>query len=122
MTWLGLSLERLPVSCTFSQPNLRVQQATRFTPFQSSAVQQTPGLLSKARNTHKSRKDVLQFSLKMPKLTEEQEAQLRALENLPADQTDTTDVPERPINRSKAVPRAFYQPVKQERSSWTTTL
>ena len=36
------------------------------------------------------------------------------MENLPADQTDTTDVPERPINRSKAVPRAFYQLVKQE--------
>ena len=33
-----------------------------FHPFQSSAVQQTPGLLSRARNTHKSRKDVLQFS------------------------------------------------------------
>ena len=50
----------------------------------------------------------------MPKLTEEQEAQLDALENLPDDQIDTSDIPERPINRSKAVRGAFYQPVKQE--------
>ena len=56
----------------------------------------------------------MQFSLKMPKLTEEQEAQLHALENLPADQIDTSDVPERPINRSKPVRGAFYQPMKQE--------
>ncbi len=50
----------------------------------------------------------------MPKLTEEQEAQLDALENLPDDQIDTSDIPERPINRSKTVPGAFYQSVKQE--------
>ena len=50
----------------------------------------------------------------MPKLTEEQEAQLDALESLPDDQIDTTDIPERPINRSKAVRGTFYQPVKQE--------
>ena len=56
----------------------------------------------------------MQFSLKMPKLTEEQEAQLDALKNLPDDQIDTSDVPERPINWSKAVRGAFYQPVKQE--------
>ena len=36
------------------------------------------------------------------------------MESLPAEQIDTSDIPERPINRSKAVPGAFYQSVKQE--------
>ena len=36
------------------------------------------------------------------------------MESLPAEQIDTSDIHERPINWSKAVPGAFYQPMKQE--------
>ena len=47
------------------------------------------------------------------KLTEEQRAALRALNDLPEDQVDTSDAPEI-LDWSGAITGAFYRPVKQE--------
>ena len=46
----------------------------------------------------------------MVKLTEEQKARLEALEKLSDDQLDFSDIPERPIDWSKAKVGMFYQP------------
>ena len=46
----------------------------------------------------------------MVKLTEEQKAQLEALEKLPDDQIDLSDIPEKPIDWSKARVGMFYKP------------
>lgn len=48
----------------------------------------------------------------MSELTTEQKAKLDALRDLPDELIDTSDIPERPINRSKAIRGAFYQPLK----------
>lgn len=46
----------------------------------------------------------------MVKLTEEQKKELEALRNMPDDQIDFSDIPERPIDWSKARIAPFYQP------------
>ena len=50
----------------------------------------------------------------MAKLTEEQQAELKALEEMPEEYIDLSDIPERPINWSKARRGLLYQPVKQQ--------
>lgn len=50
----------------------------------------------------------------MPELTEKQKAELDALNNLPDDQIDTSDIPAKPIDWSKARRGVFYRPVKQD--------
>ena len=50
----------------------------------------------------------------MVKLTEEQKAQLEALEKLPDDQIDFSDIPEKPIDWSKAQVGMFYRPIWKE--------
>lgn len=50
----------------------------------------------------------------MPKLTEEQKAELDAIDKLPDDQIDASDIPTKPIDWSKAKRGVFYRPVKQE--------
>ena len=47
----------------------------------------------------------------MVKLTEEQRRELEALRNMPDDQIDFSDIPERPIDWSKARIAPFYRPV-----------
>ena len=50
----------------------------------------------------------------MAKLTEEQKAELKALEEMPEEEIDLSDIPERPIDWSKARRGLFYHPVKQQ--------
>ncbi len=50
----------------------------------------------------------------MAKLTEEQKAELRALAELPDEEIDLSDIPERDIDWSTARRGLFYRPVKQE--------
>lgn len=50
----------------------------------------------------------------MPKLTEQQKAQLDALAAMQDDQIDTSDIPSKPIDWSKARRGLLYRPVKQE--------
>ena len=50
----------------------------------------------------------------MAKLTEEQKAELKALEEMPEEEIDLSDIPERPIDWSKARRGLLYQPVKQQ--------
>ena len=50
----------------------------------------------------------------MVKLTEEQKARLEALEKLPDDQIDFSDIPEKPIDWSKAKIGMFYKPDWQD--------
>ena len=47
----------------------------------------------------------------MVKLTEEQKRELEALRNMPDDQIDLSDIPERPIDWSKAKIAPFYRPI-----------
>lgn len=47
----------------------------------------------------------------MVKLTEEQRRELEALRNMPDDQIDFSDIPERPIDWSKARIAPFYRPM-----------
>ena len=47
----------------------------------------------------------------MVKLTEEQRRDLEALRNMPDDQIDLSDIPERPIDWSKARIAPFYRPI-----------
>ena len=47
------------------------------------------------------------------RLTKAQEAELEALEGLPDDQVDTTDIPEI-LDWSEAKRGVFYRPVKQQ--------
>ena len=47
------------------------------------------------------------------RLTKDQEAELEALEGLPDDQVDTTDIPEI-LDWSEAKRGVFYRPVKQQ--------
>ncbi len=50
----------------------------------------------------------------MAKLTEEQQAELRALEEMSDEEIDFSDIPERDVDWSKARRGLFYQPVKRE--------
>ena len=50
----------------------------------------------------------------MVKLTDEQKAELEALEAMPDDQIDFSDIPEQPINWAKAKVGMFYQPDWQD--------
>ena len=50
----------------------------------------------------------------MPNHTEAQKAELKALEEMRDEDIDLSDIPERPINWSKARRGLFYQPVKQQ--------
>ena len=50
----------------------------------------------------------------MVKLTEEQRRELEALRNMPDDQIDFSDIPERPIDWSKARIAPFYRPIWKE--------
>ena len=50
----------------------------------------------------------------MAKLTEEQKAELKALEEMPEEEIDLSDIPERPIDWSKARRGLFYQPAKRQ--------
>ena len=50
----------------------------------------------------------------MVKLTEEQRAELEALEKLSDDEIDLSDIPEQPINWSKAKVGMHYQPDWQD--------
>ena len=52
----------------------------------------------------------------MAKLTEEQKAELEALNNMPDEEIDYSDIPFKPIDWSKAKTGMFYRPVKQETS------
>ena len=54
-------------------------------------------------------------STKARKLTDKQQAELRALEALPDDQIDTSDIPEI-SDWSDARRGLFYRPVKQRRT------
>ena len=47
----------------------------------------------------------------MVKLTDEQKRELEALRNMPDDQIDLSDIPERPIDWSKAKIAPFYRPI-----------
>ena len=49
----------------------------------------------------------------MPELSKQQIAKLDALKDLPDDKIDTSDIPDRPYDSSKAIRGAFYQPVKR---------
>ena len=48
------------------------------------------------------------------KLTEKQKAMLDALDKMPDDEIDYSDIPARPIDWSKARRGVFYRPVKRE--------
>lgn len=50
----------------------------------------------------------------MVKLTDEQRAELEALEGMPDDQIDFSDIPERPIDWSKAKVGMHYKPDWQD--------
>ena len=50
----------------------------------------------------------------MVKLTEEQRRELEALRNMPDDQIDFSDIPERPIDWSKARIAPFYRPMLRD--------
>ena len=50
----------------------------------------------------------------MPKLTEQQKAELKALEEMRDEEIDLSDIPEGPIDRSKGRRGLFYRPVKKE--------
>ena len=50
----------------------------------------------------------------MVKLTDEQRAMLRALDEIPDDQIDLSDIPERPIDWSKARIAPFYRPMLKD--------
>ena len=50
----------------------------------------------------------------MVKLTDKQRAELEALEAMPDDEIDLSDIPERPIDWSKAKIGVFYQPAWKE--------
>ena len=50
----------------------------------------------------------------MVKLTDEQRAMLRALDKIPDDQIDFSDIPERPIDWSKARIAPFYRPMLKD--------
>ena len=50
----------------------------------------------------------------MVKLTEEQRAELQALEAMSDDEIDLSDIPERPIDWSKAKRGMFYKPDWQD--------
>lgn len=50
----------------------------------------------------------------MVKLTEEQRRELEALRNMPDDQIDFSDIPERPIDWSKARIAPFYRPMLKD--------
>ena len=50
----------------------------------------------------------------MVKLTDEQKAELEALEKLSDDEIDLSDIPERPIDWSKAKIGMFYKPDWQD--------
>ena len=50
----------------------------------------------------------------MVKLTAEQKAMLEALDKIPDDQIDLSDIPERPIDWSKARIAPFYRPMLKE--------
>ena len=50
----------------------------------------------------------------MPKLTEQQKAELKALEEMRDEDIDLSDIPEGPIDRSKGRRGLFYRPVKKE--------
>ena len=50
----------------------------------------------------------------MAKLTDQQRAELQALEEMSGDEIDLSDIPERDIDWSTARRGAMYQPVKQE--------
>ena len=52
----------------------------------------------------------------MVKLTEEQRRELEALRNMPDDQIDFSDIPERPIDWSKARIAPFYRPMLKDYS------
>ena len=49
----------------------------------------------------------------MVKLTEEQKAELQALAEMPDEDIDLSDIPDRPIDWPKARRGLFYRPVKQ---------
>ncbi len=50
----------------------------------------------------------------MTDLTEAQEAELQALKEMPEEDIDFSDIPDRPIDWSTAQRGTMYQPVKQE--------
>ena len=50
----------------------------------------------------------------MTKLTEQQKAELKALEEMRDEDIDLSDIPEGPIDSSKGRRGLFYRPVKQE--------
>ncbi len=50
----------------------------------------------------------------MTKLTDQQKAELKALEEMRDEDIDLSDIPEGPIDRSKGRRGLFYRPVKQE--------
>ncbi len=50
----------------------------------------------------------------MTKLTEQQKAELKALEEMRDEDIDLSDIPEGPIDHSKGRRGLFYQPVKRE--------
>ena len=52
----------------------------------------------------------------MVKLTEEQRAELQALEAMSDDEIDLSDIPERPIDWSKAKRGMFYKPDWQDKT------
>lgn len=50
----------------------------------------------------------------MTELTEEQEAELQALDGIPDEDIDFSEIPDRPIDWSTAQRGTMYQPVEQE--------
>ena len=50
----------------------------------------------------------------MTELTEQQKADIKALEEMREDDIDLSDIPEGPIDRSKGRRGLFYQPIKKE--------
>ena len=70
-------------------------------------------VVSSAPEKRRGGKERLMKKADIDRLTKDQEAELEALEGLPDDQVDTTDIPEI-LDWSEAKRGVFYRPVKQQ--------